>query len=196
MIYLEELIIEGKTRFVYQHPYNQNKCIKIEKKNNYSLYRSFVNSISKSYNQIDLENYLILQSKIGTYLPKYDTSLVKTNLGLGLCSEIIFDYSGKKSKNLSSFLVDKKIVNSSIKLLLNEFFSIILDRKIFLFDINLGNFIVQEKKDSYKLCFIDCKSLNSYKSLISLSKFSSCSLKKLQRRIDRFKKKFYISYSS
>ncbi|NCB49437.1 MAG: hypothetical protein EOM53_01995 [Alphaproteobacteria bacterium] len=179
---LTEIIFKGKSRLVYKHPTEEKKCIKIANPDN----------LDCNINLIDLKNYKILKKYLNPFLPHYEDRLLKTDKGLGLVSEMIIDHDNKKSLSIGEFKKKYKKIPFSIQKELKEFIKIVIKNKLFLYDYNFNNFIIQEKsKNVYKLYFIDCKSLNKSRSYIPIEKISFFALIKLKRRIKRFLNNLY-----
>ena len=150
MLQLQKIIGRGASRTCYEHPNNKNLCIKIYNK--------------KGYGEKELEEeikvYQEVKTKLSPYICHYEEELVPTNKGKGLATEIIRDDSGE----ISSSLIRKyKQVTEELYQQLDDFCQRLIKDKIFFYDFNIANFVVQEKDNHQYLKYIDLKSYKKYK---------------------------------
>ena len=150
MLQLEKIIGKGASRTCYEHPENKNLCIKIYNK--------------KGYGEKELEEeikiYQTVKEKLTPYLCQYEEKLISTNQGLGLATEIIRDDTGEISLPLAK---KHAYVREEFYKQLDDFCNRLLQNKIYFYDFNVANFVVQEKDNHQYLKYIDLKSYKRYK---------------------------------
>lgn len=153
MLELTELIGKGATRECYAHPFDKEKCVKVFQ-NPQKARNAFLE---------ELDVYNKVHPILGNFICHYGSELVETNKGLGLISELIKDDDGKISKPLVSYVISGQMV-PQIAQEINKFSQLLQENDLFFYDFNLMNFVVQKKGKTYRLCYIDMKSYNNYKS--------------------------------
>jgi len=178
MIHLDtaKKIGSGTIRDCYLSPLDDNKVIKV------------IMSHKRSDQKANLQewkhyNYLIKKHGEIACIPKC-YGFVETSLGTGLMSECIRDYNGSISKTLQQFVALETYNKDALFKSLDSFCKILIERNIQLFDINLGNIVINilENKN-YKPVSIDLKGRYNNCEFIPLSTYVPfLSKKKLQRR--------------
>lgn len=148
VLHLETLIGHGGTRECWQHPLNDNLCVKVNlenRKNNSLLYEIHV--------------YERIKNLLPGLVAAIHFELVETDKGVGLVSDLVRDEDGTISPCLIDYLKNggdsKKILNP-----LNRIIKRMIVRDIFFLDLNKGNFAVQTLHGKKAVIMIDIKSLN------------------------------------
>ncbi len=176
VLHLQKLIGHGGTRECWQHPLNDNLCVKVNlgnRKNNSLLYEIQV------YERIE---YLLPGLTAAVH-----SELVETDKGPGLVSDLVRDEDGKISPCLKECFERgddmKEILNP-----LNRIIKRMIVRDIFFLDLNMGNFAVQTLHDKKTVILIDIKSLNrtGFKGFLHLERvFAPLARNIMFRRIQR-----------
>ena len=151
MLYLERFLGKGATRLCFYHPEDNSKCVKVAMR-----YRNIPQL------QKELVAVKCCTSLIGSYLPEYQTELIKTNLGPGLVCEIIRDDDGTPSRTLAYYVCNKQL-DKRIMVQLIRFTTTVAEHNIPLYDFNPENFLIQKKEGKSILRFTDLKTYNAYK---------------------------------
>lgn len=150
MLQLKKIIGKGASRICYEHPQNKNLCIKIYNK--------------KGYGEKELEEeikiYQEVKEKLSPYLCHYEERLIPTDQGRGLVTEIIRDDNGEISLTLAK---KRPQMKEEAYQQLDDFFQRLLQNKLYFYDFNIANFVVQEKDNHQHLKYIDLKSYKRYK---------------------------------
>lgn len=176
MLILEGLISQGATRACYKHPHNDKKCVKI-------LFNP--KQIKLIYNELKSNQFL--QKKLKDMIPGCD-EIVKTNLGLGLVMDLIYNDDNQISPSLLVWQKENQL-NSEILNQFEAFFLELLNQKLWFYDFNDGNFVIQKKGNQEKVIFIDTKSFNHNNSWSTLKLeyfIPTLARWRMKRRIQRF----------
>jgi len=179
ILILKDLIGKGATRECYLHPTDANKCVKIPIKcnNTKTLTR-------------ELKYYFIIKSTINEFIVEYDQTLVETNKGLGLVCELLKDDNGKLSKPIT-FYINNGTIDKELQSEFHYFVYQLIEHKLYFYDFNLKNFVVQIKNGKKNLKYIDLKSYDNNKSwtFLKLEKIISPLAEKIMiRRLKRLYK--------
>lgn len=178
MLRLSKFIGKGAVRLCFEHPEDENKCIRVTVK-----YKE------EHLLEQELETYQKIKSYLGDYLVKYDDKLVDTTLGKGMVSELLRDDNRQYSKILGYYVYNKELKEKIIEQVI-DFARKLVANDIFFYDFNLENFMVQIKDGEPKLKFTDLKSFKKYKpwTYLKLEKFIKPLARHLMKR--RMKKLF------
>lgn len=148
VLHLQKLIGHGGTRECWQHPLNDNLCVKVNlanRKGNSLLYEIYV--------------YERIKNRLPGLVAAVHSELVETDKGTGLVSELVRDEDGKISPSLIEYSERggdlQEILNP-----LNRIIKRLIVRDIFFLDLNKGNFAVQMLHGKKTVIMIDVKSLN------------------------------------
>lgn len=148
VLQLKKIIGHGATRECWQHPLNDNLCVKVNlksRKNNSLLYEIHV--------------YERIKNLLPGFIPVIHSELVETEKGPGLVCEVLRDDDGTISPSLSEYL-EKGGDGKGILNPLNRIIIRMIVRDVFFLDLNKGNFVVQTLNGKKKIIMIDIKSLN------------------------------------
>lgn len=178
MLTLNQLIFEGRTRLIYQHPTRPDRVLKLER--NYSIlrapklslaFRSLVRNTTGllSENKREQSAYLKVRPLLGDRIPIIDPELVPTNLGMALSVEAIRTSCGDPCPSLLSCLdADRTLPESTLCSLMGLFDTINQSRLNF-FDYNPANFLI---RDDGSVVLADLKGLDRDRSILPLTKLS------------------------
>lgn len=170
-----DLLDTGRKRICYRHPNNPYRCLKID-----------IND--SGLNQRDLDAYYNVSPILREYLPTY-FGIIRTSKGKALETELIADESGIPSKSIYEYYISHKI-SLSLKNELGKLFSLLIENKIYLYDLNPKNILIQEKEGDQFIKFIDLKNLNYSNSFLQLEKIDFFGKIKMKRRIKKFNQKW------
>ena len=190
---LIHILAVGRTRTVYQHPDEAGWLIKVENRHTseekFSLFlRGFVHRAFPffSENARELRVYRKLVFSLKDYIPEYKEQLVVTDKGLGLACRQVLDDNGVLSKTLGDYLKETKVSVDTLAPQLEHFFQTLLLKKLYFFDFNVNNFLIQIQDGKPVLRFIDLKGYRKDRSIFPMSYLSSnLAEHKMKRRIDR-----------
>lgn len=176
VLHLQKLIGRGGTRECWQHPLDDNLCVKVNlehRKNNSLLY--------------EIRVYERIKNLLPGLIPVMYPDLVETDKGQGLVSELVRDDDGTISPSLRDCFERgddmKEILNP-----LNRIIKRLIVRDIFFFDLNKGNFAVQTVHGKKTVVMTDIKSLNraGFKGFLHLERiFAPLARNIMFRRIRR-----------
>ena len=144
----QNIIGEGNSRIVYQHPSRSDLVIKIEKNNTTN---------NKPNNKIDFIYYkhLIKNKKDTSSIAKCH-GWVKTNMGEGLLFEKIVNEDHTDVLTLQKALENKLVSVEAAKKLLDGLLTYLEYNNIILGDISLDNIVYQKiDTNDFKLIIID-----------------------------------------
>lgn len=186
----KDRIYEGGYREIYQHPANENICLKILKKE--ALARAIKRK--KRYtdeNMRDYEAYRILSASIGEkycqYIPKC-YGFMETSLGTGLAVGLVRNHDGTPSRNLQEWLTEhteaKPDAFESVRSALCEFFDFFYYHGIVTRKFQTFNLTVQRKTEGYQIWLVD--GLGNSDFLPLSHRFSYFAKKKVKRQINYF----------
>lgn len=178
MLFLDKksFISKGAFRYVYNHPADSNKIIKIDIQD-------------KNGNKREIEAYNKFNQSIKNFTPKFFGE-IETNLGKGLIFEKIYDYDSKKpSKKILEYIninkdeaiILKKTIIQDVEKLFNAF----ANNLIFTTSFGLENILVQKiSKNKIKIYTIDFK-IQKHKEFIPITKIPFFLKLKIKRREKR-----------
>jgi hypothetical protein len=202
MINLTQVLALGRTRTVYQHPSAADWLIKIENRHTLaavgkiSLFlRGLMHRIFPffSENARELRIYKKLASSLKEFIPEYEEQLVITDKGLGLACRQVLDDNSDLSKTLGDYLRGTEASPETLKPQLERFFQTLLLKKLYFFDFNLNNFLIQIHDGQPTLRFIDLKGYRKDRSVLPISYLSSfLAERKMKRRIERLYKRIML----
>ncbi|MBQ3695786.1 MAG: hypothetical protein II938_02305 [Alphaproteobacteria bacterium] len=177
MLYLKDLISHGRVRACYYHPLHNKLCVKVA-----------LNKKHSSLLQKEIKNNELFKKTIGAYVPRY-YKLVKTNKGLGLTTDLIYDDNNRLSPRLKDWLKQQKPLSQDIMSQFDDFFSRLLKYQLWFYDFNDENFLIKTHKKRHYLYFVDTKSLNRNNSWSTLKLeyvIPFLARRRMLRRIRRF----------
>lgn len=202
MIYLTQVLASGRTRTIYKHPNSADWLVKIENRHTLakvgkvSLFlRGLIHRIFPylSENARELRVYKKLAFSLKGFIPEYEEELVSTDKGLGLVCRQVLDDNGDLSKTLGEYLNDPDTSPERLKPQLDRFFQTLFLKKLYFFDFNLNNFLIQIHDGRPTLRFIDLKGYRKDRSVLPVSYLSSSLAKrKMKRRIERLYKRIML----
>ena len=184
MLILKDMISHGNVRACYFHPTNNKLCVKVA-----------LRPKDKKLLQKDLTNNALFRRTIAPYVPRY-YRLVKTNKGIGLIADLIYDDNNALSKRLQDVFSEKKTIPPEVKEQFDDFFSRLLKYHLWFYDFNGTNFLIRRYNNHYQLFFVDTKSLNRNNSWSFLKLeyiIPTLARIRMKRRIQRFYKGIKIS---
>lgn len=179
MIVLDKtlLINQGTVRACYHHPDNRSLVIKVP---------TGSKSDRDQANSIELMGYQdLMQKHEALTCISHCHGFEPTNLGDGLICDCISDANGAVSKSILDLINSKNPPEFLyLKNVVEQFTQYLLDEKIYIFDLNVKNIVMQQQSDaSYKPIIIDLKGHCELKEFIPLSKYIPYfRRKKLERR--------------
>jgi hypothetical protein len=145
-------VVEGKHRACYIHPHNESLCVKI-------LLPSKTGGSQKEANR-ETKYYRFLEKKNvpWTMLPKFYGEVI-TSLGKGYIFDLVRDYDGNISRNLTHYLSDQQLTQNHAQALsvafdlLNEY---LLQWKIITLNIQARNLVFKKiSSDEGRLVIVD-----------------------------------------
>lgn len=171
------LINQGTVRASYHHPHDSNLIIKVPTGSKKDRGQA---------NTIELKGYQALM-KTHKDIPciSHCHGFEPTNKGDGLICDCICDADGSVSKSILDLInSDTSLEFSYLKSVIEKFTKYLLDEKIYLFDLNVKNIVMQQQIDaSYRPIIIDLKGYYELKEFIPLSRYIPYfRRKKLERR--------------
>ncbi len=152
MLKLSKFIGKGESRICFEHPDNRNKCVKVSVRHKES------HLLEK-----ELKNSLKIKPYLGDFILNYEKKLVDTDQGVGLVCELLRDDNGECSKALAYYLARGEF-DDELKKQVWRFYYNLLAHDVFVYDFNLGNFMVQIKNGRKYLKYTDLKSFENCKS--------------------------------
>lgn len=177
MLILKDFIGKGATRNCYLHPDNPKKCVKV-----------LIDPKKTKLLKRELASYLILHEPMRDFITEYDTELAETDKGPGLVSELLKNDDGSLCKPIWKYMKQGRI-DPTLDEELKAFTRLLLRHKLYFYDFNVNNFVVQVRNGAKKLKYIDLKSYNNNKSwtFLKLEKvFSPLAKIIMVRRLKRF----------
>jgi hypothetical protein len=192
LILNDHLVINfGKTRVCYEHPSDPNLVVKTALKGD---------NDGELSNEKEMKAYKSLMiSHIDLSCISHCYDFASTNRGKGLLCQCIRDDDGSISKSLWDIILyqdDCKL--DYIQEVTSRFCDHLIEKNVFLFDLNLKNIVLQLQHDgTYKPYAIDLKSRFDTKEFIPFSKYSKYfARKKLIRRtkqlVDRIRQYYQL----
>ena len=196
MVRLEEVLAQGRTRTVYQHPEDLGWIIKIVTRQTWRsadklslIIRSTLQTLFPflSVNHRDMRAYNKLNECLKAFIPEYRTTLLKTSKGTGLVTRKIVDDDATMSSNLSTYLQNNQHLTGELEESFRQFFDLLIRNNIYFYDFNHDNFLIQKKDGHELLWFIDLKGYRKDKSFLRLTYLSAKQAEiKMTRRIGQF----------
>ena len=186
----------GRHRKCFPFPDDESKCIKVvrrvslrkaDKLSNYLRHRFLYPLSFFDINRRDYKAYRAVRDQLQRYLPIY-SGMVRTDIGYGLAEELVRNYDGRIAQTVESFLSSRgQIAGTPLWAEFLKFFDLLRRHEIFLFDLNLQNFLVREKsKGRFVPIIIDLKRLGESREFLQLAAWSRAhAMEKLERRIGR-----------
>ncbi len=179
MLILKDFIGKGATRNCFLHPENPDKCVKV-----------LINPKKTKLLQRELNTYRFLRERMQKFIAEYDPEPAVTDKGLGLVCELLKNDDGSLCKPIWKFVRNGRL-DPTLDGQIYDFTQTLLKNKLYFYDFNLNNFVVQINNGVKKLKYIDLKSYNSNKSwtFLKLEKvFSPLAEMIMVRRLKRFYK--------
>jgi hypothetical protein len=196
MLRLEKVLAQGRTRTVYQHPSDPAWVVKVVTRHTWRsadklslIIRSTLQTRFPflSVNHRDLDAYTKLHECLKGFIPEYRTTLVTTDRGKGLMTRMIVNDDATMSATLSTHLLQNQTPKAELQASFRQFFDLLARNKIYFFDFNHDNFLIQNRDGQETLWFIDLKGYRKDKSFLPLTYlFPKQAEKKMIRRIQRF----------
>lgn len=159
------LISQGTVRACYHHPHESNLVIKVPTGNKKDRDKA---------NSIELEGYqALMQHHKNLTCISHCYGLEKTNMGLGLICDCIFDADGSVSKSILDLINSENSLDISyLKKVVKDFTDYLLKENIYIFDLNVKNIVIQQQADgTYTPIIIDVKGASELKEFIPLSRY-------------------------
>ena len=184
------LIGSGSARNVYQHPTDDNKCIKvvdIEKLIHKRRNRPFPSKVRplSTWNPTnsDIKLYKSLMFNVGVaafkYIPQF-FGVVETNKGKGLVVEFI--HNEGVSETLGKYL-EKNGFTKSLELKMHKLKDFLLEKNIHFSDFTPDNFAIRYNQNDFEVYVIDGFEHTEFVPITLIPYFSK---KKIIRRYNRF----------
>ena len=178
MLTLDQLIFEGRTRLIYQHPTRPDRVLKLER--SYPIldapklslaFRSTIRNTTGllSENKREQVAYLKVRPLLRDRIPIIDPELVATNLGLALSVEAIRTSAGDLCPSLLNWSEAARPLPERTLISLRELFDTLNRSELNFFDYNPANFLV---RDDGSVVLADMKGLDRDRSILPLSKLS------------------------
>ena len=186
-------LAQGRMRLVFEHPEDHAMLIKVirpdviekrwgsgaawyKRRRRYGRYISYIREI---------QEYVAAYSSAGISLPfaQKITGLVETDMGLGLVMEAVRDAGGDLAPPLSTVILDGRF-GAEADRNLTKFSEQLLDSKLIVADLNLGNLVYAHDPDGgYRFVLID-----------GLGGATVLPFKSLSHRFNRWSKERSIRY--
>ena len=114
--------------------------------------------------------------------------IVETDLGQGLVMDLILNDTGEIAPNLQQW-TNKNKFSPDILSQFEIFFSLLFEHRLWFYDFNNANFVIQHKDGRKNVIFIDTKSFNHNNSWSMLKLeyvIPFLARRRMKRRIHRF----------
>ena len=147
---LRSFINEGATRACYEMPGNPQRCVKVMRAGK-----------SPRLLEKELAVYQRLEPAIGRFLVPVYAPLVQTDKGIGMVQQLLRDEDGQYSRPIYDY---RGQLPHEVKRQLAQFLQSCLKHRVYFFDVNPLNFIVQYGGGYPHLRFSDLKSYRRYRS--------------------------------
>ena len=183
MLILKDFISHGNIRACYFHPTNDRLCVKV------ALKKKHEKLLAK-----EIKNNSLFRKTIGQYVPRYH-KLVRTNKGLGLTCDLIYDDNNKLSPQLKLWLRSGHKLTPELIQQFNDFFARLLKHHLWFYDFNSENFLIRTHNHHHYMIFADTKSLNHNNSWSTLKLeyfIPYLARKRMIRRIKRWYKSYTL----
>ena len=171
------LINQGTVRACYHHPNNSSLVIKVP---------TGLKKDRDQANDTELQGYqALMQKHKGLTCISHCHGFEPTNMGKGLICDCICDANGSVSKSILDVINSANPPEFSyLKSVVEQFTQYLLDEKIYIFDLNVKNIVLQQQPDAtYTPIIIDLKGHYELKEFIPLSRYIPYfRRKKLERR--------------
>lgn len=152
---LTALIGSGATRDCYEMPGDPNLCIKVMRPGK-----------STALLERELAVYERLRPLLGDRLVPVYGPLRRTDRGLGMVQELLRNDDGSTCRPLWDYRGEALL--PEIKAALADFYRACMSQRIYFFDVNPLNFLVQYQGGQLRLRYSDLKSYRRYRSWIYL----------------------------
>jgi hypothetical protein len=192
----------GWKRYCYIHPNDPTRCIKVGfgSKTTGWGWRDRLTTLrldrgaGEVLNRREWRAYNNIGATLADYVPRYHGPIT-TSLGNGLEVDLIRDADGTPSKQLRPWLIASTAEEG--ERLLTQFdtlFDLLFSHEIWLFDLNLSNFVVQVTGETVpRVWLIDLKRIADSKEILQVTSWTrGQKRRKLARRIAQFHNKFEI----
>ncbi len=151
VLQLRSFINGGATRECYEMPGDPQRCVKVMREGK-----------SPRVLEHELTVYQRLEPAIGRFLVPVYAPLVQTDKGIGMVQRLLRDDDGRYSRPIRSY--SGGLMPREVKRQLAQFLQACLQHRVYFFDVNPLNFIVQYRGGYPYLCYSDLKSYNRYKA--------------------------------
>lgn len=144
------------------------------------------------FNRREWKAYGLVGTVLGPFVPRYHGP-IQTSHGEGLEVDLIRDAQGMPSQQLRAW-IHRSPPEEGEKLLtqFHALFDLIASRNVWLFDLNMSNYVVQDTEDgTARIWLIDLKRVADPKEIFQVTAWTQGQKRrKLARRIARFHAKF------
>jgi len=162
-----DLINRGANRDCYRHPDDPHRCIKLN--------RSDGMGTRNDTNEIEYDYHCELAERLGEAFYRHaprSFGLVETNLGTGLCFELIRDADGESSPRLITYIMETGCKLEDAIGLIDRLYDFVVANRVGLFDVNVHNLLVRRGADGREeLVVIDWKGPKALREFIPLSRW-------------------------
>ena len=194
------LIGHGWKRLCYIHPNDPTRCIKVGFKGRVRGWGwrdrlttlRFDRGSGMILNRREWKAFRRVGAVLVDYVPRYHGPIA-TTLGVGLEIDLVRDASGGPSKQLRRWLQTASAEESAkLRAQFDALFDLLQRHEIWLFDLNMNNFVIQETEDgAARIWLIDIKRATDSKEILQITSWTrGQKRRKLTRRIKRFHNKF------
>lgn len=180
------LINRGANRDCYRHPDDPSRCIKLNRLDGRGKH--------KGMNEVEYEYHTALAKRVGEAFYRHAPKCfgtVETNLGVGLCFELVRDADGRCSTRLQNYIKDSGCSPKRVQDLIDPLEHFVKGNQIALFDANFHNLLVRIGADGREdLVVIDWKGPKALHEFIPLSRMIPlvCRMK-TARRFNRLRER-------
>ncbi len=190
----------GWKRVCYIHPDDPTRCIKVGFKGRVRGWGwrdrlttlRFDRGAAEVLNRREWKAFCRAGAVLADYVPRYHGPIA-TTLGEGLEIDLVRDGGGEPAKQLRPWLLNAPAEQGAkLRAQFDALFDLLFQHEIWLFDLNMSNFVVQETEDGApRVWLIDLKRAADSKEFLQITAWTrSQKRRKLARRIQRFDDKF------
>lgn len=196
-----EIISHGANRLCVRDPGDASKCLKFElpaeQRTQVGMRQQLRRWLARRFpglgeNRTELRAYRRLRAQLGPALENYVAAchaIIDTAYGKALQCDCVLANDGTPAPSLYHCLfVEPRYDAESLCAASEAFEAWLVQHRIPLFDLNAGNFVVQQQGDALRLVCVDAKSVLSGKEILPFSRWSRRLMqRKIARRAERLR---------
>jgi hypothetical protein len=205
-----EVISHGANRLCVRDPGDASRCLKFElpaeQRTQVGMRQQLRRWLARRFpglgeNRTELRAYRSLRKRLGASIENYIATcygIIDTTHGKALQCDCVLASDGTPAPSLYHCLFVEPRYDAQRLCAASEAFEAWLIRnQIPLFDLNAGNFVVQEQDDKLRLICVDTKSILSSKEILPFSRWSRRLMqRKIARRAQRMRARIRAALAS